>query len=309
MRTHSSRYLILITIITLSLASIGFGQQQPAQVQSSQEQPQPAPQEKKCQGLGCPIPGDQNPPVGAPTPTPKIENESRGVTFRKVFTNLPGDQKAIWTSPFHIRATDIYWLAPLAATSGVLIGSDEHSMARIKSNDKAVSRSKTISDAGLAGFVAWPAAMFVWGSLQGEQHPRETGLLAGEALINSVAVNQAFKFVFQRERPTPTGGQGRFFQSASNASFPSLHSQMSWTAASVIAHEYPNSLTALLAYGAATTVSVARVTGRQHFPSDVVIGGAMGWLIGWQAYKAHHDPDLDSDRYGMFQSREEMFPA
>jgi len=301
MRTHSSRYLILITTITLSLANIGFCQQQPPQVQSSQDQPQPAPQEKKCQGLGCPIPGDQTPPVATPTPTPKIENDVRGVTFRKVFTNLPGDQKAIWTSPFHIRATDTYWLVPLAATSSVLIGSDEHSMARIKSNDKAISRSKTISDAGLAGFAAWPAAMFIWGSLQGEQHPRETGLLTGEALINSIAVNQAFKFVFQRERPTPTGGQGRFFQSASNASFPSLHSQLSWTAASVIAHEYPNSLTALLAYGAATTVSVARVAGRQHFPSDVVIGGAMGWLIGWQAYKAHHDPDLDSDRYGMFQ--------
>src|SRR6476646_3054151 len=194
MRTHSSRYLILITTITLSLANIGFCQQQPAQVQSSQDQPQPAPQEKKCRGLGCPIPGDQTPPVAVPTPTPKIENEARGVTFRKVFTNLPGDQKAIWTSPFHIRATDTYWLVPLAATSGVLIGSDEHSMARIKSNDKAISRSKTISDAGLAGFAAWPAAMFVWGSLQGEQHPRETGLLAGEALINSVAVNQAFKF-------------------------------------------------------------------------------------------------------------------
>ena len=306
MGINSARRPILITTIAVFLANLGLCQQSPTPNQPAPNQPvqaQPAPTPQKCQGIGCPIPGDEIPPVQSPTPTPapKPDDVPRGVTFRKVFTNLPGDQKAIWTSPFHIRATDTYWLVPLAATSGVLIGSDQHSMARVQSNAKAISHSNTISDGGLVAFAAWPAAMYVWGSLQGAQHPRETGLLAGEALINSIAVNQAFKYAFQRERPTATDGQGRFFQTSSNASFPSLHAQLSWTAASVIAHEYPNSLTALLAYGAATTVSVARVTGRQHFPSDVVIGGAMGWLIGWQAYKAHHDPDLDSDRYGMFQ--------
>lgn len=229
------------------------------------------------------------------------KQQPTGVTFKRVFTNLPGDQKAIWTSPFHVRAIDSAWLLPLAATSGVLIGSDHHSLTRVRSNADAISLSNHISDGGLVAFAAWPAAMYAWGSLEGEAHPRETGLLTGEALINSLAVNEAFKYVFQRERPTAAAGEGRFFQTTTSPSFPSLHSQLSWTAASVIAHEYPNSLTELLAYGAATTVSIARVTGRQHFPSDVVIGGAMGWLIGRQVYKAHHDPDLDSTTYGTFQ--------
>ena len=136
-------------------------------------------------------------------------------------------------------------------------------MARVQSNANAISRSNTISDGGLVAFAAWPAAMYVWGSLQGAQRPRETGLLAGEALINSLAVNEALKYAFGRERPTATDGQGHFFQTSSSPSFPSLHSQLSWTAASVIAHEYPNSVTAFLAYGAASTVSIARVAGRQ----------------------------------------------
>jgi len=229
------------------------------------------------------------------------EQKPAGVTFKRAFTNLPGDQKAIWTSPFHLRATESAWLLPLAATSGVLIGSDHHSLTRVRSNADAITLSNHISDGGLVAFAAWPAAMYAWGSLQGEARPRETGLLTGEALINSIAVNEAFKFAFQRERPTDGAGEGRFFQTTTNASFPSLHSQLSWTAASVIAHEYPNSFTALLAYGAATTVSIARITGRQHFPSDVVIGGAMGWLIGRQVYNAHHDPDLDGATYGSFE--------
>src|SRR5262249_51449489 len=34
--------------------------------------------------------------------------------------------------------------------------------------------------------------------------------------------------------------------------------------------------------------------------SDVVVGGALGWLIGQQVYKAHHDTDLDGVGYGSF---------
>src|SRR5262249_31967333 len=46
------------------------------------------------------------------------------MTFKKVFLNLPGDQKAIWTSPFRLRLRDSVWVAPLVGTTGVLIGSD-----------------------------------------------------------------------------------------------------------------------------------------------------------------------------------------
>src|SRR5262249_40005191 len=60
----------------------------------------------------------------------------------------------------------------------------------------------------------------------------------------------------------------------------------------------------------ATAVSISRVTGRQHFPSDVVVGGALGWLIGRQVYKAHHDTELDGAGYGTFtQDPKEFDPA
>jgi hypothetical protein len=165
---------------------------------------------KKCQGLGCPIPGGEATPATMKSnknQTTRHEEQSERVTLGKIFTNLPGDQKAIWTSPFHIRATDTAWLLPLAAASGVLVGSDQHSRARERSNAIVINRSSAIADGGLAAFAGWPTAMYLWGSLQGAKRPRETGLLAGEALINSLAVNEAFKFAFQRERPTETGGQ------------------------------------------------------------------------------------------------------
>lgn len=228
-------------------------------------------------------------------------HEQKEVSLKRVFVNLPGDQKAIWTSPFHLQPHDSFWLVPLAATTGVLVGSDRHSMARARLNADAIRLSNNVSDAGLIGMAALPGAMYLWGSFAGAPRAHETGLLAGEAMINSLAVNEGLKLLFARERPTATGGAGSFFQTATNASFPSLHSTLSWTSASVIAHEYPGLLTEGVVYGVASAVSVSRVSGRQHFPSDVVVGSALGWLIGRQIYRSRHDPDIDGALYGSFE--------
>src|SRR6185312_9101997 len=210
-----------------------------------------------------------------------------------------------------LRVEDSFWLTPFAATSAVLIGSDQHSMERARSNPSAISLSNSISDGGLIGLTALPGAMFFWGSLHGEQRARETGLLSGEAMIDSLTVNEGLKLIFGRERPSATDGHGRFFQVLGNeASFPSTHATLSWTAASVIAHEYPGWLSQTLAYGTAATVSLTRVTGRQHFPSDVVVGSALGWLVGRQVFNAHHYRELDDLDYGTFsrQRDEELNP-
>ena len=50
------------------------------------------------------------------------------------------------------------------------------------------------------------------------EHWRETGLLAGEAAINSLIPVEAFKYGLGRERPLQGTGAGRFFQGG--ASFP-----------------------------------------------------------------------------------------
>jgi len=257
---------------------------------------------KACPGADCAL-DDQHPtsvPPAPPASDPSTGQPDQTMTFKKVFVNLPGDQKAIWTSPARLQWHDAIWLAPLAGATGVLIGSDQHSMVRARSTPDAISLSNNFSNAGLAGLVAVPAFMYGWGSLHGQTRQRETGLLAGEALVDSLAVNEAFKVVFARQRPTAADGQGKFFTDVSNSSFPSTHSMLSWTAASVIVHEYPGPLTEVLAYGTAAAVSVSRVTSRQHFPADVVVGGAMGWLIGHQVFKAHHDTELDAPFYGSF---------
>lgn len=94
------------------------------------------------------------------------EDHSRPTTsIKQAFVNIPSDQKAIWTSPLHIQKHDLFWLAPLAGTTAVLIGSDEHSMARERSNSAAISLSNKVSNSGLIGLAALPAGMYIYGEV------------------------------------------------------------------------------------------------------------------------------------------------
>jgi membrane-associated phospholipid phosphatase len=60
-----------------------------------------------------------------------------------------------------------------------------------------------------------------------------------------------------------------------------------WSTASVVAHEYPRPAMKVLWYGIAATVSITRVTGLKHFPSDVLVGGTMGYLIALNIFHHH----------------------
>src|SRR5260370_6054749 len=216
------------------------------------------------------------------------------ITLRGTPKRLLSDQKAIWTSPLHLRPKDAEWLIPLGVATGLLIGSDQHTMtSAIHINPDGQKKANTISTGGVAALGAVHAGYYEWSSVNQAPQARETGLLAGEALANSLAVNEAFKFVFRRGRPLVNNAAGNFFSSSfSDSSFPSNHAIAAWSIASVVGEEYPGWLTRTAVYGLASTVSVSRVLAEKHFPPDVLVGSAAGWLIGHYVYKAHHDYSL-----------------
>jgi membrane-associated phospholipid phosphatase len=91
-----------------------------------------------------------------------------------------------------------------------------------------------------------------------------------------------------RQRPIQGNGNGLFWRNnALNSSFPSGHALFTWSMASVIAHEYPRPWVKWLVYGTATAASVTRFSGREHFPSDMAVGGVIGYLIGRHIFQAH----------------------
>ncbi len=220
---------------------------------------------------------------------------------RAFLRNFAEDQQTIWSSPYKIRIEDLNWLVPAAGLTAGLINADAELSSRISSTGTFSRHSSTISNAGAALMVGGTGSLYLVGKWRDDDRQRETGILAGEAAINSLVIAEAFKVITRRQRPTDGSGQGKFGSgTALNSSFPSVHAALSWSAASILAQEYPGILTQTLAYGLATGVSVARVTGKDHFPSDVLVGSAVGWLIGRQVYAAHHNTEAAGGGYGIF---------
>ncbi len=223
---------------------------------------------------------------------PKAQIQTReAVTVRNTPLHVLEDQGAIWTSPARIRARDLEWLAPLALATGAAIATDHRAMRDVVSHDASFNNDNVnASNALIGGFIAAPVALFGFGHFKGNERAREAGILSGEALVDGVVVEQGMKLIFWRERPAVDSGRGRFFQSGAgvNSSFPSSHAVLAWATASSIASEYPSRWTQLFVYSAATGVSLTRVMGQEHFPSDVLVGSAVGWLVGRYVVRHHH---------------------
>ncbi len=213
---------------------------------------------------------------------------SHFILEKKLVPDVLADQKALWTRPFQPKATDINWFVPLAATTSLMIGSDNSIEAKLPTGTSFIKRSQTFSNVGVAWLVATGGGIYLWGGLEHDTHARETGILSAEAVLDSLAVDSAMQLFTGRQRPGQGNGKGRFWQGGN--SFPSEHAAVAWSVASVLAHEYPGPMTEFLAYGAASAISVARVTGRDHFASDVLVGSVLGWYLGREAYRTHHDP-------------------
>ncbi|MFI5096447.1 MAG: capsule assembly Wzi family protein [Candidatus Acidiferrales bacterium] len=214
-------------------------------------------------------------------PEPRFESASR-----RFFS----DQKEIWTSPRRLRWTDAEWLVPFTGITAGMILTDASFTRSLPNGPKMLHLQNDMRTGSVVALGAASGGMYLWSLHTHDPHQRETGLLAGEAMIDSLVLTEGVKIVAGRERPNQGNGQGNFFQGGD--SFSSGHSAAAWAAAGILAHEYPGAMTKLLAYGLATTVSLASVGSKKHFPSDVLIGSGIGWLVSEYVYRAHHDAQV-----------------
>ena len=241
-----------------------------------------------------------------PKPTTSLE--------KKFFVNILRDQRAIWTSPFHVQGTDGKWLAPLGLSTLALVATDRYTSGELVENGDNLNRiriSKDISRLGsLSSTAGVVGVLYLVGRVTHNDRLRDTGLLGAEALINANIVVRGLKTVSQRQRPPVDDSSGEFFDGGS--SFPSGHAVNAWSLATVVAHEYGQHrpLVQIGVYGAAAAVSLSRYTGRSHFLSDVVVGSAVGYGIGRYVYHTHHDPALDAstERRNNDVARSKLFP-
>lgn len=274
---------------SLCLAIYFFASSAPRCLAQTSASPTPAP------STSTSLPDAPQPQTAPPTSVTFQPERSEEITLAGTPRRLLADQKEIWTSPLRLRPRDAQWLLPLSVATGLLIGSDQHTMTQdIKVRPADQQHFSTLSNGGIFALGALPATMYLWSLGHDAPQAHETSILTGEALANSLAITQIFKFISRRDRPPVNNATGHFFSSSLNeSSIPSNHAAVAWAMASVIGDEYPGWFTRTAVYGAAAGISVSRVLADQHFPSDVLVGSAVGWLVGHYVYRTHHNFSLN----------------
>jgi membrane-associated phospholipid phosphatase len=225
-------------------------------------------------------------------------------TFGQCIKDVAHDQAGIWTSPLRLKGHDALWLLPFAGATGAAFAYDQDALRQVDPNDKTlIDRSEIISKFG-SGYATFGEAgvLYLTGVFTHNDHLRETGVLGAEAVVDASIVAGAFKLVSNRERPDHGDGTGGFWPRGPgdytlSGSFPSGHAASSFALARVIADEYPGWLTSVGAYGFATLISASRITARRHFPSDVLVGGVFGYLIGGYVIRHHSTTDKAETGY------------
>jgi membrane-associated phospholipid phosphatase len=255
--------------------------------------------EKNSSESGASVSDEDQYPVTEMSDTQTSSNDYENTIGANFVKHLASDQWTIWTSSARLRFSDIDWLLPLGTATGTLFATDSDVSRHLSNSPSLLKHSTDFSNYGLGAMVAAGGGLYLWGHFTHEEHKRETGLLASEAAIDALAVDYALKYSLGRERPLQDNYRGGFFQGG--GSFPSEHSAAAWAIAGVIAHEYPGTLPTALSYGVAAAISASRISSKQHFPSDVPIGSAIGWLTAEEVYRHHHDPDLGGRDWQTYQ--------
>src|SRR6185503_16641841 len=166
----------------------------------------------------------QTPAAPAPTPTAAPTRSLE----REFFKNILRDQKAIWTSPFHLARKDAKWMIPAGIGMGALITTDRMTGDEIAEFDRGVAASRIISYPGSTfGVAAVAATFYIVGRRANNGRARETGILSAEAALDSLIVGETLKGASQRARPGAVRERSEFFDGGT--SFPSGHSIQAWS--------------------------------------------------------------------------------
>lgn len=133
-------------------------------------------------------------------------------------------------------------------------------------------------------------AVWLAGLVLRNESVRTAGLEMAEALVFSGAVTHTLKTVIGRGRPYLDQGAYSyrpFSISVDWASLPSGHTTAAFSMYSALAAHLHNTWASIGLYGLATTAGLARIYADDHWASDVLLGAAIGTVIGNAVVKMH----------------------
>lgn len=142
--------------------------------------------------------------------------------------------------------------------------------------------------------LALSGALYLSGQLVQEPGLRKTGLMLAEALFLNGLTTGILKVTIGRSRPYGNDGNTDldFFRlDDEDNSLPSGHTSTAFTIATVLSQRINNTYATIALYSFAGLTAVQRIYADKHWFSDVVLGAALGTVIGLKVVDLNSEYD------------------
>ncbi|HRS53749.1 MAG TPA: phosphatase PAP2 family protein [Bacteroidales bacterium] len=162
-------------------------------------------------------------------------------------------------------------------------------------NNKFIKNISHISSnyIGIYGTSALCAGLFIEGKISKNSKLTNTGLLCMKSIIGTSLTVYTIKLISGRQRPYYDNGQNKWHgfpnslqqfygePPAKYNSFPSGHTAIAFSVATIISQRYHNTyLIPITSYSIATIIALSRLTEDKHYASDIITGSLIGYGIG-----------------------------
>lgn len=189
------------------------------------------------------------------------------------------------TAPFHFKKDD--WIK-LSAVAGVTVISSfaDKEIKRFRNknisgfNDTFFKMDKYYFLPTMAGGIV---ALYGYGMIDDNTKVRRLAVKLTEAAAYSMIIAEALKIVIGRARPKIEDDQYDFNPLNNNNNYnslPSGHTALAFAFSTVMANEIDNTYWKAGWYTFASLVSFSRIYNNQHWLSDTILGGSIGYFIG-----------------------------
>jgi hypothetical protein len=229
---------------------------------------------------------------------------------KEFFLHCKDDFLEILVSPKEWKGKNLLKFSAIVGTGILLYAMDGDIHRWSQNNQSPLSKDffKFITHFG-DGYVllGLMTALYATGEVFHQNSLRKTALLSLESWLTAGAIVGGLKFVSGRARPY-TGESSHSFHPFSMKSrfnsFPSGHASSAFAVATVIAKQSEEAYIDIFAYTIASLVAISRNSVEKHWPSDILIGSAIGYFVAEKICSLDEGRDSDRVRINLQVSRQ-----
>ena len=200
-------------------------------------------------------------------------------------------------SPFHFDSQDFMMTGIIAGVTALSFTLDNSVRNVMKRNhntsmDNIMNVSEKLGSPQYG--LALSGVLYLGGQFTQENELRKTGVILAEAVFLNGITTEVLKIVMGRSRPYNNEGNYDldFIRiNDEDNSLPSGHTSTAFTIATVLSQRIDNTFASIALYSFAGLTAVQRIYADRHWFSDVVLGAAIGTVVGLKVVKINSEYD------------------